>query len=665
MPLYNADLKPLAAGVGTHDWQHAAKLFLADNLRLAPKQSFLYYVCVNINQDFLTGVMGTGVSSQGMSDQYETGMMVKSVNLPKFSIDTKTMNAYNKKTVVQNKINYDPITVTFHDDAANVVLNFWNDYYTYYYRDSDYEPTLYGVPSTYDLRQRTKWGYSPRNTALKPFLRDIQIFSLNQKRFTEYRLINPMITAWRHGDHNASEGTGTMECSMTLSYETVKYRTGYVNPVDVNGFSLLHYDNTPSPISTSTTNIYTDQGFLGALDGGSKDLARPDGAFGAGGLVSNYLSIQRAYDNLKSVNWGSVAQQTLSQIGVGVLNGAINGAFNGLFVPTTNSYYNSSASGITAQGLTNLAGFSAGNSILPSTSGYTNGLYPSGYQTGYVTSNGNLVDRASGAVVGKINQQVDSYFALQPTSGRITLGSDGQPQTGTTTSRVIDPNTGEVISQFEIGTTASGGYTPSNDVLNLTETRVITAADGSSVIHRTYMNGDVMIIDSNNNASVMYANTTPSVGGTTTPSALTQYGTGVSYAINPFSGQLSVLNGIANRVISTPINAVVNGVLTPINAAVDQAVKYATNSVITGIIDPLTGQIGQALDGLTGQIKNIFGFDDTGNNPYLVCSIDGTVQSTFSDSYGLTYATDFMGETVPVYQDLTLSQYTGGGQYYD
>lgn len=665
MPLYNANLKPLSPGQSTHDYQHAAKLFLADNMRLAPKQAFLYYVCININQSLLSGLIGSSISSQGLSEQYEAGMLVKSVVLPKFSIDAKVMNAYNRKTIVQNKINYDPINITFHDDAANVVLNFWNDYYTYYYRDSDYEPTLYGVPSTYDLRQRTKWGYSILNTNLQPFLRDIQIFSLNQKRFTEYRLINPMITAWRHGEHNSAEGAGIMECTMTLTYETVKYRTGYVNPVDVNGFSLLHYDTTPSPIATSTTNIYTDQGILGTINGGSKDLARTDGTIGSAGLISNFLSVQRAYNNLKSVNWGSVAQKTLAQIGVNVVNSAINGSFNGIFVPTANSYYSGTAGGITALGLTNLPGYSAGtsNSVIGSLFG-SNSMYPNGYQTGYATSGGNLIDRATGAIVGKINQQTNSYFNLQSGSNNVVLGTDGQPVTGTIVSTVTDPTTGEVVAEYQVNTTASGGYDKTNESLNLVSTRLATAADGSTVAYRIYMNGDVLMTDGSG-TSQLYKSDNATMGATPTTSAVNRPYSGTTYAINPFTGQMSLLNGIANRVISTPINAVVNGVLTPISNAIDRAVTTAYNSVITGIINPVTGRIDQAINGLTGDIKNIFGFSDAGENPYLVCSIDGTVQNTFDTSYGLTYATDFTGETIPIYSDTTLSSWGGSGQFYD
>lgn len=64
--------------------------------------------------------------------------MAKRVDLPKFTMATKVLNSYNRKNVVQTNLNYDPINITFHDDAADLITTFWNDYYTFYYRDSDY-----------------------------------------------------------------------------------------------------------------------------------------------------------------------------------------------------------------------------------------------------------------------------------------------------------------------------------------------------------------------------------------------------------------------------------------------------------------------------------------------------------------------------------------------
>ena len=119
--LYNSGLKQLGTNP-TQPYQHATKLFLADNFRLAPKQSFLFYVVINFDPA-LTEAQGLLANIVNFAERYqffETGMLVKKADLPKFQIDTKTLNAYNRKNVLQTKINYEPVSLTFHDDAADV-----------------------------------------------------------------------------------------------------------------------------------------------------------------------------------------------------------------------------------------------------------------------------------------------------------------------------------------------------------------------------------------------------------------------------------------------------------------------------------------------------------------------------------------------------------------
>ena len=101
--LYNADLKSIESGAKTHPYDHATRLFVSDNLRLAPKQSFLYYVCINVDVGTINStsilqslIAPDGASSQTLIEQYETGLLAKRVELPKFTMGTKTLNAYNR-----------------------------------------------------------------------------------------------------------------------------------------------------------------------------------------------------------------------------------------------------------------------------------------------------------------------------------------------------------------------------------------------------------------------------------------------------------------------------------------------------------------------------------------------------------------------------------------
>jgi hypothetical protein len=76
--------------------------------------------------------VNTAISTVDQLSQIETGLMAKTVNLPKFTIQNKTYNAYNRKTLQQERVNYDPVNITFHDDSADVVRKFWYDYFTFY-----------------------------------------------------------------------------------------------------------------------------------------------------------------------------------------------------------------------------------------------------------------------------------------------------------------------------------------------------------------------------------------------------------------------------------------------------------------------------------------------------------------------------------------------------
>jgi hypothetical protein len=271
------DLPDGKPGVVTlRSYQHASRIFTDADFRLSPKYNFLFYVEFDFNP-LITSI--SNLTAQ------EMGMIVKNVALPKFSIQVKEHNAYNRKNYVQNAIKYDPVTITFHDDQADNVRNFWYDYYSYYYRDPDYADATYQAAHKYQSRPAFDWGYSPRaavgynsSRAAQPYqyIQAIRIYSLYQKNFSEYQLINPIITSFKHGEHVNGEA-GTMQHEMSVQFETVKYYTGYTTANTVGGYIDLHYDNTPSPISPVAGTDIVDNGTGGITKVTDKvyDLATP------------------------------------------------------------------------------------------------------------------------------------------------------------------------------------------------------------------------------------------------------------------------------------------------------------------------------------------------------------------------------------------------------
>lgn len=219
------------------DYAHASRLFVGDNYRLSPKTSFLFHAFIDA---------GTGFDGINPNSNREIGLMVKQADLPRFTADTKTLHAYNRPNIIQTKIRYDPVTLVFHDDNANVVRNFWIRYFKYYFRDSDYSLNQHSLPYVYTNQLITNFGLSPRG--LTNYIRSIRLYSLHQKKFTEYIFVNPIIKGMRFGNHNKQTDSDILQAEMTIEYEAVLYSGGTVTFSNPPGFADLHYDYSKSPL---------------------------------------------------------------------------------------------------------------------------------------------------------------------------------------------------------------------------------------------------------------------------------------------------------------------------------------------------------------------------------------------------------------------------------
>jgi hypothetical protein len=271
--------------VALFDRTHAAKIFIPNNFGLAPKYGWLFHVAFDINPE---------IARVSNDDILRMGLIVKSASLPKFTVDTKTLNAYNRVDIVQTKVKYDPITIKFHDDNLDVMRNFWYDYYSYYYRDADWNENIYAAATKYSERQNQTWGYTPRQypasvSNTQQYLSAIRIYSLHNKKFAEYTLLNPIITQFQHGEHAQGGEAGTLENTMSIQFQAVKYQYGQVSEDTVTGFAHLTYDSRDSILGTSTVS-----------DRDVHDLA--EGMTGLGGIINN----------LKNINGAAIAGAALS-----------------------------------------------------------------------------------------------------------------------------------------------------------------------------------------------------------------------------------------------------------------------------------------------------------------------------------------------------------------
>ena len=345
-----ATYQPFPQGQGLRDYTHASDTFVNGNYNLLPRNKFLFYVYFNVNLNIpaLANLFSGGKLSQ-------VGILVKTAQLPSYEIDVQTMNQYNRKRLVQTKINYNPSTIVFNDDNSDLIRNMWYQYYQYYYSDPTYQygntpaqsgvlgqlatplPVIGGNYNVSDVyapsRPVEHWGLSgqgynnPTLTSLasslltgpasgqQPFFNDITIYGMSQKTYAQYTMINPLITSWQHDTYDYAQGNGVVTHTMSFRYETVKYYSGDIGgaqPSDtVPGFAdPSHYDTRKSPIAPpGSTNKVVQNGTLVSVPNGKKQ---------------DLQALNTGQNTLQNV-MGAVGQGLVPALS-GVLGGALAGS---------------------------------------------------------------------------------------------------------------------------------------------------------------------------------------------------------------------------------------------------------------------------------------------------------------------------------------------------
>jgi hypothetical protein len=352
------------------DFAHASRLFVQSNYRLAPKQKFLYHCVFNINPA-VKGKFQT-LSTGGSA----INMLVKTVDLPKFKVSTDLAYQYNRKKQVHTKIEYDPVTVTFHDDNLGLTTGLWSSYYGYYFADSSHGPSQGSLPSmgssgfggtklggiistassvmnfvkslgkgtnaanilgssaagvpaaytnnTYKGEELNKFRYGLDNGSSVPFFSSIQIFQMNRRSFQSFTLINPKIVSMSHDNLSYAEGNGIAQNTMSIIYEAVIYGQGAVKKGNPTGFATEYYDQTPSPLSIlggGKASLFGQGGVLGGISDILGDLSDPGVRNNPFALFGTLVKGVNVVNNAKKLTKEGVRQE-----GYGLIKGAITAA---------------------------------------------------------------------------------------------------------------------------------------------------------------------------------------------------------------------------------------------------------------------------------------------------------------------------------------------------
>lgn len=292
-------LGQLFGGDTLKDYQHAARLYTDDIFRLAPKNKFLYHVVFNFNPT------AVGLSAVSKS---ELGMLVKRCDLPQYSFNVEMKNSYNYKNYITTGVTYQPVNITLHDDMGDVATAFFKSYYAHYFSDTTQAPEVYQkVNANFNTSWSSKYSWGRNSNAKSSFLNSISIFQLNRQRFTEYRMMNPIITDFNNGSMDQTDGTGIGEQTFSISYSGVLIEAGTVSRDNPQGFAQYHYDNSPSPNSPLGGGA---DSIFGVIGGAGTALS----LLGQGNILGAALAAGNVYTKLKSGRAVSGAKEEITGI---------------------------------------------------------------------------------------------------------------------------------------------------------------------------------------------------------------------------------------------------------------------------------------------------------------------------------------------------------------
>lgn len=422
MPSIVDYLAPTFSGTdlgGMKDFAHASRLYADNVFALTPKAGWMYYVSFEINADAITDQ--TWANQQRVS---EVGMLVKSAELPKFQAQLETMNQYNRKTIIQKNIVYQPVTLTLHDDMSNVVHNLWLNYYRYYFADSQwggtgpigtardntvgaYQNNKYKAGGTDNIFVPTDYGLNSQ-LVVSPFFRSITIYQLNRKIFTSYTLVNPLIQTWEHDKLNQEQGNRLAESRMQVGYEAVFYGAGKIKKDKPTGFAVFHYDNSPSPLSIAgggNSSIFGPGGVIGGsleVFGDVGNMLDPDAKTSPLDLIGTAIKGANLVKNIKGITKDSLRAEGYSLLNSTLRNigqGGLNGLGANLNLHKSENYLTE--------------GHFLGTPVIVTTSGGTQEGIPKVTQTGSLVNGlgGSLLVPGIGGVLGAVTGSINKLAA--------------------------------------------------------------------------------------------------------------------------------------------------------------------------------------------------------------------------------------------------------------
>ena len=265
----------------------------AESWNGVPKSKFLFYV--RFMRSGATG--GTG-GTTAVDWSKGVGLTVKIVDRPKVAFDTQTLNQYNKKRVVQSRVEYSPLTIRFHDTVDSKVFNMFEEYFRFYYSD----PRAPGDTAwTWDINAPSmvgpgsgRWGFNPPNVEANNsyFFSRMEIYQLYAGQYSQFDIINPKIVSFDPDEMDYTNGGATHEITMSLQFEGIVYqgnnkaisadlltemgldKAGFYLPSQTSNAARPNYQGGQTYQPTQTSSVNTNS-VLNSIGGSSFTNLQP------------------------------------------------------------------------------------------------------------------------------------------------------------------------------------------------------------------------------------------------------------------------------------------------------------------------------------------------------------------------------------------------------
>jgi hypothetical protein len=118
-------------------------------------------------------------------------------------------------------------------------------------------------------------------------------------------LVNPVIGSFSHDNLDQADGTGIMNNTMQILYESVIYKAGIVNKNNVPGFATINYDHSPSPLSIlggGTNSIFGPGGIVDGIGSVMRNVQ-------SGNILGAILGASNTYNNAKKIKKSAIKEE--------------------------------------------------------------------------------------------------------------------------------------------------------------------------------------------------------------------------------------------------------------------------------------------------------------------------------------------------------------------